>query len=453
MRTANVTCAVVIGLLLASCTPDESEPGQAAQDLQAGSFLGTKTITVNTGTSTGAVMWGGIGFLYGLSESPNLNGYTLSDSMLTGLVHPQYTSQKAPWGAQHPDGDALNTAVQFKRVGGRGVGIYVQDFYVGFPYPNNGLSSYLTNVVDPVTASVKADRNRTFMHYVPFNEPDWIWYATSGARFTQFLADWKTTFNRIRTNDPGAKIAGPNFSHYDATAYRSFFTFAKANGVLPDIVTWHELDGSLFNSWYSHYNDYRQIESDLTLSRHEIFINEYARSSGDLAVPGNLVQYLARFENSKVFGGLAFWHGIGNLDDLVANTNPSQSVPGSSLNTPDAAWYLYQWYGQMSGNTVDVVLPSLNGSLQALASRSGSTVKVIFGGALGPSDTYDAQIVLTGLSGSSASYKVYSTDESGTSPAAPPSVVKSGTATISGGKTTISYTNAFAHSAYLLQLN
>src|SRR5262249_4437363 len=114
----------------------------------------------------------------------------------------------------------------------------------------------LTNVVDRVTAAVKANANRTFMHYVPFNEPDWIWYAPSGAKFTQFLSDWKTTFNRIRANDPGAKIAGPNYSHYDAAAYRSFFTFAKANGVVPDIVTWHELDGSLFPSWYAHYNDY-----------------------------------------------------------------------------------------------------------------------------------------------------------------------------------------------------
>ena len=452
MRTTSITLIAGLGacLFLAACSlPSAGTSGEGASQ----ALVGTSTITINSSTSTGAMMWGATGFLYGLSESPNLNGYTLSDSMLTGLVHLGYTSQKAPWGAQHPDGDALNVAVQFKRVGGKGVGIYVQDYYAQWPYPNNGISSYITNVVDKVCASVVADPNRKFMHYVPFNEPDWIWYSPSGTLFNNFLADWKTVFNRIRADDPGAVIAGPNFSTYNNTAYTNFMTYAKANNVLPDIITWHELDGSLFTGWYTHYNNFRQIETNLGLAHKPIFINEYARSSGDLNVPGNLVQYITRFENSKVYGGLAFWTGIGDLNDLVANNNTSQSVPGSSLNQPDGAWYLYQWYGQMSGNTVQVVLPSQNGSLQALAAKNGNSIRAIFGGSLNATDTFNVKFVVNGLSGSSATYKVLATNNTGRSPAPAPATILSGTATVSGGSMTLTVNGCKALSAYNLQIN
>ena len=34
-------------------------------------------------------------------------------------------------------------------------------------------------------------------------------------------------------------------------------------------------------------------------------------------MPGNLVQYVTRFENSKVDGCLAYWTTAGALNDLV----------------------------------------------------------------------------------------------------------------------------------------
>ncbi len=131
---------------------------------------------------------GAMRFLYGLSEYPNINGYRLNDVMITGLGHPQYTGQKAPWGAQHLDGDACNTAVQAKRTGLRGVGIYAQDYYSAWPYQNNGITDYL-NVCASVANSVVADANRSYYHYNIFNEPDWIWYSSSGTLLTKMCAD------------------------------------------------------------------------------------------------------------------------------------------------------------------------------------------------------------------------------------------------------------------------
>ncbi len=408
------------------------------------------TITVDTASSTGQVMWGAIGWLYGLGiQSPN-------DSMITGLGHPQITCQNAPDGLQHPDGYAERVAPQFKRCGGKRVDIYCQDIYRGWPYPNNGIDDYLAKL-DTIARKIVADPNRSFFSYTIFNEPNDIWYSASGTGLTNMCNDWKRCYDKIRSIDSTAKFTGPGFSRYDGTAYRTFFTFCKNNNCLPDYVSWHELGDSFFSSWYNNYNNFRQIESDLGIGRRDIVINEYARSTAtsaynDLAVPGNLVQFISRFENSKVYACLAFWTGMGTLNDLVANNNSSQQVVGTSLNQPDGAWYLYQWYGQMSGNTVQVTLPSQNGSLQALASRDGDSVTVIFGGSAGLDDVFDVNAVVRGLSGSAVVYTVYETNYTGTSSAGAPGTKASGTATVSGGQITIPVTGCKARSAYKIAI-
>jgi hypothetical protein len=72
-----------------------------------------QALTVDLATNTGAPKYGATGFLYGLG-----NDGIPTDTMLAGLK-PQVTAQKAPDGLQHPNGDALQIAGQFKRTGGR----------------------------------------------------------------------------------------------------------------------------------------------------------------------------------------------------------------------------------------------------------------------------------------------------------------------------------------------
>ena len=48
----------------------------------------------------------------------------------------------------------------------------------------------------------------------------------------------------------------------------------------------------------------------------EICINEYCRIKGDLGIPGQLIQRITRFENSKVDACLD-WTDAGSLNNLV----------------------------------------------------------------------------------------------------------------------------------------
>ena len=391
-------------------------------------------LVVDLASGTGALRYGATGFLYGLGDEGIPN-----ETMLAALK-PQVTAQKAPDGLQHPNGDALKIAPMFKRVGGRDIQIYMQDVYKQWPYDNVGIADYLGKV-DTMTRKVVADPYRSSYVYVPFNEPDGIWYS---GNLNGLLADWKTVFQKIRSIDPTARIAGPGFSSYRSADLRTFLTYARDNGVLPDVTAWHELGNDFFSSWQNHYNDYRSIESSLGISPRQITINEYGRSSGDLGVPGNLVQFVAKFEASKVDGCLAYWTTAGALNDLVTHNN--QATGG---------WWLYKWYGELTGNTVAVTPPAAGGSLQGLAALDSAKkqARVIFGGNNPGTGTYDTNVVVKGLGsasylGSTVHATVWGVDTSGLNASSGPYVVKEGDYAASGGQVTVPLTGLKGQSAY-----
>ncbi|GIF25562.1 hypothetical protein BJ973_003839 [Actinoplanes tereljensis] len=414
-QLAVIATATLVGALAAA-------PAQAA----------ASQLVVDLATSTGALRYGATGFLYGLGDEGIPN-----ETMLAALK-PQVTAQKAPDGLQHPNGDALKIAPMFKRAGGRDIQIYLQDVYQQWPYENLGIADYLAKV-DTITRKVIADPYRSSYVYVPFNEPDGIWYS---GNLNGLLADWKTVFQKIRSIDSTARIAGPNFASYRSADLRTFLTYAKANGVLPDVMTWHELGNDFYSNWQDHYNDYRAIETSLGVSARPITINEYGRSSGDLGVPGNLVQFVAKFEASKVDGCLAYWTTAGGLNDLVTHNN--QATGG---------WWLYKWYGELTGNTVAVTPPSAGGSLQGLAALDATKkqARVIFGGNNPSSGTYDTNVLVKGLPsylGTTVHATVWGIDNTGLNASAAPYLVKEGDFTAAGGQVTVPLTGLKGASAY-----
>jgi len=419
-----VVGSVVVATALAAVLP--ALPASAA----------ASTLTVDLATSTGALRYGATGFLYGLGDEGIPN-----DTMLAALK-PQVTAQKAPDGLQHPDGDALKIAPEFKRTGGRDIQIYMQDVYQSWPYDNLGIADYLAKV-DTMTRKVVADPYRTSYVYVPFNEPDQQWYSGNLAGLE---ADWKTVFQKIRSIDSTARIAGPNFSGYQSANLKAFLTYTRDNGVLPDVMTWHELGDDFYTSWQDHYNDYRAIETSLGISARPITINEYGRSSGDLGVPGNLVQYVSKFEASKVDGCLAYWTTAGGLNDLVTHNN--QATGG---------WWLYKWYGDLTGNTVAVTPPSASGSLQGVAALDSSKdqARVIFGGNNPSTGTYDTNVVVKGIPsylGSTVHATVWGVDYSGLNASTGPYVVQESDYTASSGQITVPLTGLKGQSAYQIIL-
>lgn len=323
-----------------------------------------QSVTVDVAQKNGEITHGAIGFLYGLGD-PGIP----SQQMLSAL-HPVTAAQKAPDGIQHPNGDALETAEQFIKAGGKEIQIYMQDIYKEWPYENLGMSDYLPKIREMVKKGMKSPYKDNFV-WIPLNEPDVIWYNNTSL-LKNFLADWKRCYLEIKDCDPSARIAGPNTTVYGEHFFDQFLAFAKENDCLPQVITWHELQNDFYTDWEKHYESYRNLEKKYGISPIPITINEYARFSGDLAMPGKLIQFISRFEQTGVNGCLAYWTTAGSLNDLVTHNN-----------YPTGAWWLYYWYAQMTGSRLSVSVPNPHAEgLQALASydKNSEQIRVILGG-------------------------------------------------------------------------
>ena len=398
-------------------------------------FAANPTVQVDLSYSLGSVVHGGAGALYGLSQ----NG-TPPASDLSGLNF-QTIAQMAPGGTQHPDGDALKVGPEFYGAGGKNVLIYLQDYYSSWPYAKVSMSSYSALVKSEV-AKVQAAPNASKYIYVPFNEPDWIWYGTSGSNLTNFENDWKTIFQAIRSADSSAQIAGPNFSVYNDSAYKSFLTFAKANGVLPNLITWHELTlSTLESSWYTHINDFVADEKSVGISQIPVDIDEYGQQS-DMGIPGHMIEYLARFDADRVEGDMSSWYA-GEYLGRTLNTSGQKT----------SGWYLYYWYGQQNGNSARVTPPNGNGALQAVASIASDkkSARVIIGGSAGSNNITFSGLSSTSL-GSSPKVTISTLANSGDSQSSGPSVTSSYTGSVSSGTLTVTVSNMAANNAYLVTL-
>ena len=367
------------------------------------------TATVDLNVMTGAVKHGATGFLYG----PAVDGVP-TDTTMAGIAPMDLMVAKAPHGVQHPNGDVLDVTEQYKRNGGNDIQIYMKDYYPNFPYVayNGTMESDYVPVIQSMVTEVltKFSQYADSFVWVPFNESDIndLNYGRkdnnggfSDSEWKTFLNDWdiayrtiNDTYREVLGESAVARIAGPNLANYNDDLYRKFFTHAKNSQTVPQVVTWHELPQNGDKSgFYKHYDAWTKAEDEILGEDSDILvsINEYAwKDESGKAIeqvqPGSLVQYIARFENTKVQGALPYWYPAGDLDWLTTHNN---QVTGS--------WWLYHWYGAMNGQTVQVTLPNKDQKTQVLASYEEETgqTELLFGGGTG--NSMDATIVINGM--------------------------------------------------------
>jgi hypothetical protein len=406
----------------------------------------TPLLAVDLGQTTGTVMHGANGALYGLSDDG-----VPGDSLVTPL-HMTSIATKAPDGAQHPNGDALVVQPAFARGGGGDNLIYMQDIYAQWPYENLGLSDYLTKV-DTMVRKVAARPDADTFVWVPFNEPDGNWYTglgssdatTYASALNSFESDWATVHKKIRSIIPNARIAGPNETHYDARLMGDFYRWAKANDVLPDMTTWHELDPGSLSHFEGTLSAYRALERKLGISARPVNINEYGNRR-DLSVPGQMVQWMSMFERNKVYADQAYWDIAGNLDGNVSQTN-----------IPNGDWWLLRWYAGLTGRTAKVTPPQSNAvdTLQGIASldTGRKQAQVLLGGTSGSADTVIQHIPAS--FGRKVNVSVERTAWSGYEGAGPaPSVLARRTYTVAAnGSVTVPLTDLDPMAAYRITVN
>lgn len=388
-----VAIAATIGLASAVLV---AAPAQAA----------TVNLGVDFGQTTGAFRGGATGTLYGFGDAG-----APTQALIDG-AHITNSSQKAPFGTQHPSGDALKVEDGFFHKHGEDMYVYLQDYYPDWAYNGgvrpgdtrtynqangtytnaaNGIWDYL-EVVQFTTEAIASgsDRPQDYV-LIPFNEPDaGNWYANWSTMKNTFLADWKAASQKIEqvyaAHGLNARIGGPGDAAWQPTRSADFLTYAKANAVLPDVFIWHELGINNLGTFRSNLAAYRALETARSIAPIPVNITEYGMLR-DMAVPGQLIQWFSMFEDTKVDAQTAYWNYAGNLSDNTARPNGA-----------NGGWWMFKWYGDLAGSqTVKVTPPQLNvaDTLQGIGAIDAANKRatVLFGGT-----DDDVAVNLTGLS-------------------------------------------------------
>ena len=327
----------------------------------------TNILTVDCNSKIRGVTHCASGSLYGLIENVPAD----YDGLVAPL-HP-YVFRNPARGAngnQHPFGDAIKVAKRLTASPGALVSVDLADILPNWPYRWPGMDGWL-NELKSFIRDKKASGLTNWYGLEIWNEPDGTWKDAGGLSFHQL---WKQTYDFIRQNDPGEKIIGPCDSWYNENRIRSFLEFAKSNNCLPDIICWHELSG--IEGVSSHLRAYRKLESSLGISELPITINEYCDATHELeGQPGSSARFIGKFERYKVDSGMITWWFVpnpGRLGSLLA----TDSQKG-------AGWFLYKWYGDMTGDMVSVTPPNDDSKLvdgAACVDSSQEYVSFIFGG-------------------------------------------------------------------------
>ncbi|WP_316767764.1 RICIN domain-containing protein [Streptomyces sasae] len=383
------------------------------------------TLVVSANQTLRSVTHVATGSLYGLDTAS-----VPADSLVEPLK-PNTFVQMAPGGSQLPNGesspggDALVVAPEAAKAGAKVV-VRMPDWYPDFPYKWVSWSDWLA-AVDKQVASVKASSATNISAYELWNEPEGTWDTSAAGAFDD---GWSRTYKEVRAKDTGTPIQGPSFATYTDSKMKSFLQDAIANNAVPDIISWHELQSSA--NIAAHVADYRALESSLGLSARPIAIEEYGTTS-EVGVPGPLASYVAKFERAGVHDAeLAFWNHYGTLGDTLTDTGGS----------PNGAYWLYKWYGDMSGNMLVTTPPAQTG-IDGFASLNGSgnQISVVTGGCAG-----SCAVTVNGLSslsafGSTVHVRLEYTPSKGRTTAVSSPVTISDTAyTVSGGSITVPVT-------------
>jgi hypothetical protein len=345
-------------------------------------------LTVDLGSDTGAFHGGASGTLYGLYDA------RLPHPNLVEGIALRTVSTKAQDGPQHPGADALEVSTLLTDAAGGDTYIYMTDIFREFPYKwkTGDCAQSVTDYIAVLRRQARQvaalpTRYRDRIVFVPFNEPDGNMFSgdpksCDGTSWLEkpavFLDAWDRAVRALRRTLPGARIAGPNTSIlFDQV--KGFLAHAVQQDTVPDVMTWHELSNPA--TVRASVRRYRGWEDQVFAGsrwqgRHlPININEYAHNY-HTSVPGQMIQWIAAIEDSKVDADIAYWNIDGNLSDSAVQANRG-----------NGQWWLLNAYATMSGHTLAVAPPHRDESytLQGVATLDATRrqARVLIGGKSG----------------------------------------------------------------------
>ncbi|MCD7722897.1 MAG: hypothetical protein LUH82_02940 [Clostridiales bacterium] len=345
--------------------------------LAAGGFflLYKPTVTFDASALTGSVTSGASGYLYGVAED-GVPSYNMVESLDISSA-----STKTAGGLQHPIGDVSNVAGELIAGGSCDyIVVYLQDMYDTWYYDSDNITEmkqsgeydwreYIENTFFPLiketVAEISASDYSEKIVYCLYNECDnAVWFgswvedaenenggynAFDDAGRQNFYEAWALTYAYVKSLDSTALIGGPGYYEYSAEKMAEFLSYTTENSCTPDVMIYHELDSnrSIYD-FQVNVEELREIEQGLGISADTpIIVTEYGVME-DNGNPNTMAKYITQIEYSKVYANQAYWLLANNL----CNT-------ASDYNTPNSAWWVYRWYADMQGQTMEASISDI----------------------------------------------------------------------------------------------
>jgi hypothetical protein len=348
-----------------------------------------ETVTVDFGRITGPATQRACGFLHSLTPDLPPDALVVPLNVRMSRMGPGSLAQKRGAFGCHDRVASLGAVHQIVVSDGHGYG------RSGWPGDDGDWSRWENLVADMVRQASEAGYD---FHWDIWNEPDiaQFWNPVPddpAAQWDRFKETWTRGYRVIRGLDPDAVIVGPSNSGFDTNLFsvNDFLAFAHEQGVLPDLVSWHEWHPSRI---VPHVEETEAFMEENGMPEIPISINEYVTHPHQTE-PGILAWYLSALEEAKVHSAA---HACWPEPDGVSNCRRPQldGILTADGKEPRSTWWVYRTYAEITGELVKVEPGS---TTHGLAGYTTETAEIrILLGRKGDAAT-SVEISLTGLAG------------------------------------------------------
>lgn len=312
-----------------------------------------ETVTVNFALNGGTPTYRASGFIYGLSADASQPPQgLLSDIKVKniraggsqvgcpsgGWVNGQYAARRNFVRAYYARARAVGS--KFIMILGAIWGADGVCNVPRWPGDNGNWSEYTTFLTQVINDAIASGMTGPDVRWDIWNEPNIFFWGRSQS---QYLEMWRRGVQQIRAALPDAVIEGPSLAGVPSTSnawLNTFLDFVDANGVAPDILSWHDLPGDPVPD----VNAANAMLASRGMSVAGYSINEYG-AFGAEQQPGPSAWYIARLERAGADGARANWGMVGQNPSL----HQTMGWLVTTGNQPMGQWWVYRRYADQTG--------------------------------------------------------------------------------------------------------
>ncbi|OXM85522.1 cohesin domain-containing protein [Paenibacillus rigui] len=258
----------------------------------------------------------------------------------------------------HPNLPSLFDNATYKRAKATGAELMVGLYYYA-SQPNNtywpgdnGNWTAWESVVESVYRESAAKGYKVYS-WIPWNEPRLQWSGPDRT-IDRYLEAHKVAYQKLKALNPTAKVQAPEDHQYNFEFMKTFLTYCKSQGCLPDILSWHELSAGALDV-EAHTAEIKSWMLANGITPMPVAITEYQGCCTYNNIngweSGMAVSYIARLERSSLhgvqFGLKSAWDYSGDDPKFMAGMGDLADRNSGTL--PKGVWWVYNGYKDMTG--------------------------------------------------------------------------------------------------------